>query len=155
MGRRARLVGANAVKALSILQPWAWLIVNGHKDIENRKWRTAFRGDVLIHAGKGLDLDSLMWLANNFHELGLSNDLGGKLIAIARNEIRLDRGGIVGMATVTACVDASQSKWFNGPWGFELAAARPVPFVPLRGALGFFEVPWPPATASAPQGSLL
>jgi hypothetical protein len=28
------------MKALSIKQPWAWLIVNGHKDIENRDWRS-------------------------------------------------------------------------------------------------------------------
>jgi len=32
------------MKALSILQPWAWLVVNGHKDIENRTWGTGFRG---------------------------------------------------------------------------------------------------------------
>ena len=30
--------------ALSIRQPWAWLIVNGYKDIENRDWKTHYRG---------------------------------------------------------------------------------------------------------------
>ena len=39
-------------RALSIMQPWAWLIVNRHKPIENRSWHTNFRGHVLIHAGK-------------------------------------------------------------------------------------------------------
>jgi ASCH domain len=38
------------MKALPIRQPYAWLIVNGHKDIENRAWPTKFRGRVLIHA---------------------------------------------------------------------------------------------------------
>ncbi|WP_245839042.1 ASCH domain-containing protein [Yersinia kristensenii] len=38
------------MKALSIRQPWAWLIVNGYKDIENRTWNTKCRGPVLIHA---------------------------------------------------------------------------------------------------------
>lgn len=38
------------MKAISIRQPWAWLIVNGFKDIENRSWRTKYRGPVLIHA---------------------------------------------------------------------------------------------------------
>jgi hypothetical protein len=38
------------VKALSIRQPWAWLIANGHKDIENRSWNTNYRGAFLIHA---------------------------------------------------------------------------------------------------------
>lgn len=40
------------MKALSILQPWAWLITAGHKDIENRRWWTNYRGPFLIHAGK-------------------------------------------------------------------------------------------------------
>ena len=40
------------IPALSIRQPWAWLIVNGHKDIENRDWPTNFRGRLLVHAGQ-------------------------------------------------------------------------------------------------------
>ena len=40
------------MKALSIRQPWAWLIVNAYKDIENRTWSTDFRGRVYVHAGK-------------------------------------------------------------------------------------------------------
>ena len=38
------------MKAITIKQPWASLIVHGIKDIENRSWRTNFRGRVLIHA---------------------------------------------------------------------------------------------------------
>lgn len=40
------------MKALSIRQPWATLILRGGKDIENRVWRTKQRGTVLIHASK-------------------------------------------------------------------------------------------------------
>lgn len=40
------------MKAITIKQPWASLIVSGLKDIENRTWKTNFRGRVLIHAGK-------------------------------------------------------------------------------------------------------
>lgn len=43
------------MRAISIMQPWAWLIVNGHKSIENRSWRCHVRGPILIHAGKKLD----------------------------------------------------------------------------------------------------
>lgn len=39
-------------KAISIKQPWSFLIASGIKDIENRTWKTKFRGRVLIHAGK-------------------------------------------------------------------------------------------------------
>lgn len=38
------------MKALSIKQPWASLIAHGIKDIENRTWRTKFRGKIYIHA---------------------------------------------------------------------------------------------------------
>lgn len=38
------------MKAITIKQPWASLIVDGLKDIENRTWKTKFRGRVLIHA---------------------------------------------------------------------------------------------------------
>ena len=38
------------MKAITIRQPWASLIVHGIKDIENRSWQTNFRGRVLIHA---------------------------------------------------------------------------------------------------------
>lgn len=39
------------MKALSVRQPWAWLIVNGYKDIENRDWSTQQRGRIWIHTG--------------------------------------------------------------------------------------------------------
>jgi len=37
-------------KAISVKNPWAYLIVSGIKPIENRTWSTKFRGRVLIHA---------------------------------------------------------------------------------------------------------
>ena len=46
-----------AVKALTLRQPWAWATIYGGKDVENRRWRTAYRGPLLIHAGKNADPD--------------------------------------------------------------------------------------------------
>ena len=112
------------MKALSIIQPWAWLIVSGHKDIENRNWPTRFRGPVLIHAGKKLDVESL----NYVH--GYPNQ-----------PREFERGGIVGIAEIVDCVTGSNSPWWSGPYGFVIRNARPLPFVPMRGALGFFDVP--------------
>lgn len=40
------------MKALTVLQPFASLIVEGLKTMETRKWSTDFRGRLLIHAGK-------------------------------------------------------------------------------------------------------
>ncbi len=41
------------MKTLSLLQPWATLVVMGVKQIETRSWRTDYRGPLLIHASKG------------------------------------------------------------------------------------------------------
>ena len=50
------------MKALSIQQPWAFLIVNGLKDIENRDWSTTFRGLIYVHAGKTLDTEGYAYV---------------------------------------------------------------------------------------------
>jgi hypothetical protein len=40
------------MRAICIRQPWAHFIVKGFKDIENRSWKTNYRGPILIHAGE-------------------------------------------------------------------------------------------------------
>ncbi len=39
--------------ALSLLQPWASLVMMGVKTVETRSWSTAYRGSLMIHASKG------------------------------------------------------------------------------------------------------
>ncbi len=41
------------MKAISLLQPWASLVVMGVKTIETRSWETKYRGPILIHASQG------------------------------------------------------------------------------------------------------
>ncbi|MBR1376932.1 MAG: ASCH domain-containing protein [Bacilli bacterium] len=43
------------MKVITIKQPWASLIAEGIKEYEFRTWKTKYRGDILIHAGKGID----------------------------------------------------------------------------------------------------
>lgn len=120
------------MKALSIRQPWAWLILNAGKDVENRDWPTRFRGRFLIHASKGMTRDEY--------------EDADSLLAVVRPAIELppfealERGGIVGTAMLVGCVTESPSPWFFGKHGFELRDAMPLPFRPYKGALGFFEV---------------
>lgn len=52
----------------------------------------------------------------------------------------LERGGIVGSVEIMDCVGNSVSPWFVGRHGFVLRDPQPLPFRPLRGQLGFFEV---------------
>ena len=118
------------MKALSIQQPWAWLIVNGLKDIENRTWRSTFRGRVLVHAGKAIDADAWEYFQNSWRFAD---------ILLPQLDL-IERGGIVGEVDIIDCVDAFTSRWFGGPHGFVLANGKPLPFRPLRGKLGFFEV---------------
>ncbi|VVE90768.1 ASCH domain-containing protein [Pandoraea bronchicola] len=126
------------MKALSVRQPWAWLIVNGFKDIENRTWRTGFRGRVLVHASKGMtraeyeDVEDFLRYA-----------VAGPRITLPVFD-ELDRGGIVGAATIIDCIppERASSAWhMEDQFGFEISDARTIPFVPCKGALGFFDVP--------------
>lgn len=43
------------MKVITVKQPWATLIAEGLKEYEFRTWKTKYRGDILIHAGKGVD----------------------------------------------------------------------------------------------------
>ena len=115
--------------ALSIRQPWAWLIVNGYKDIENRSWYSNFQGRFLVHASQRMDEMSLPEIVRHY---GLDIP--------EPEQIHLDRGGIVGEAAMIGCVKNHSSKWFHGEFGFVLKDARPLPFVPCRGRLGFFKI---------------
>lgn len=120
-------------KAISIMQPWADLICFGVKDIENRDWRTNFRGWVLIHAGKKMDQDALA----DLHK-GICPADGLPLIPTKGVRAPLNRGGIVGVAEIVDCVDQHSSRWFVGRYGFVLRNARPLPFHPCKGALSLF-----------------
>lgn len=124
----------SGLPALSIRQPWAWLILNGGKDIENRIWPTKFRGRFLIHAAKG------MTVAEYEQARDFAIDAAGEPVAFGIPAPQnLARGGIVGEAELVSCVVESTSPWFVGSYGFVLRNVRSVPFIPCRGALGFFK----------------
>ncbi len=47
------------MKVLTIKQPWASLIIQGYKKFKFRSWQTKYRGELLIHAGKGIDTEAV------------------------------------------------------------------------------------------------
>jgi len=117
------------MKALTIRQPWTWLIVHGHKDIENRTWRTAYRGPVLIHAATRLaGMDSYAAAVALCDRLGITLP---DFVTV---------GAVIGIARITGCVQVHPSPWFSGPYGFVLEDAHPVEPFDLRGRLGLFNV---------------
>lgn len=118
-------------KVLSVRQPWAWLIVHGYKDIENRSWRSNYRGECFIHAPQTFDSGGYKWVRRHFPKIRMPQPS------------EFERGGIIGKVEIVDCVSRSSSPWFAGPFGYVVAAARPVPFVPARGQRGFFNLPDP------------
>ncbi len=72
------------MKAITIKQPWATLIAEGYKEYEFRTWKTRYRGDILIHAGKEIDKKAM----ERFKHLGLE----------------YPTGPIIAKATITDCI---------------------------------------------------
>ena len=56
------------MKVLTIKQPWATLIMQKDKRFEFRSWKTKYRGELLIHAGKGIDKEAMKRLAKYIPE---------------------------------------------------------------------------------------
>ena len=98
------------VKCLTVRQPWAWLLVNGFKDIENRSWTTKHRGPLLIHASQQLapHLDDI--------RKDILRRFGIKI------PDKLETGGIVGQVEIADCVTTTTSPWFLASWRFRKSA---------------------------------
>lgn len=125
------------MKALSIRQPWAWLILHGGKDVENREWPTAFRGEVLIHAGKTMtrgDYEACALFCSGMPDGALPADFRFPSF----DELKGQLGGVVGKMRIADCVTQSPSPWFCGRFGFVIEAAETRPFKACKGSLGFF-----------------
>src|SRR5437764_8289281 len=86
--RNNSLMTITKLYAISIKQPWAALLVAGVKTVEVRRWPTARRGRVLIHAARIPDDRPEAWAR-----------VPPELEALARQQ-----GGILGAAELTSCV---------------------------------------------------
>lgn len=156
------------MKALSIRQPWAWAILNADKRLENRDWAgCAYRGAVLLHASKSVGtrdefddaVETILAIANPaagaeriaFLRTLAAMQIGGRGYHHAEGHWvpapELRRGGIVGRARIHSVIrggsdlSADQRAWWAGGFALVLADVEPLPFVPCKGALGFFDVP--------------
>lgn len=125
------------MKALSLTQPWATLVVSGAKLFETRSWTTRYRGPLLIHAAKGFPR-----YARDFaiSVLGLSpeNLHFGSIIG------RVDLKNIYRAEEIAPTLTAREllyGGYMMGRWAWELTNA--VIFddpIPCKGSLGVFEV---------------
>lgn len=120
------------LKAVSVANPWAWGIVHGPKDLENRQRPTRHRGWLLIHASKSRN------------RLGDEGDLLPDLPPVAE----LDFGAIIGICRVTDCQTAEEcrgERFAHPDWKYcwRLADRQPLlrP-IPWSGKLGMMNVPF-------------
>src|SRR5262245_59918085 len=122
------------MNALSIRQPWCWAILHAGKDVENRNWRTIFRGRFAIHAAKGMTRDEyqngVAYITQAFirnairHPVTRIREHDGLRVKVSAGQLVLPeleeivRGAIIGVAEVVGCVTKSDSEWFEGKFGF-------------------------------------
>lgn len=126
------------MKALSLTQPWASLVVAGRKTVETRGWRLPIGMEgqrVAIHASKGMP----PWAEELARAWGLDPDA-------------LPRGAVVGEVTIVGSQRTEETRhrlepeeiefgdFSSGRWAWFLT--HPTEYeepIPARGALGFWE----------------
>lgn len=137
------------MKAISIKQPWASLIAEGVKDIENRSWPTKFRGRVLIHASaKGVCKRA------NYHKILKTEQWESLGVVPSLNMIssnyNYDNGAIIGSVEIVDCVINHSSVWAEKTTQmsteniYNWVLANPIKFpepIPAKGKLSFWDYP--------------
>jgi hypothetical protein len=141
------------MKALSVKQPWAWLICAGYKDIENRNWRIGRNPQHGPYKSQAADFSLSLPMRVCIHAGKSQDDMTKETVAFVLRRLsgrdaarfmimynQLAYGAVIGEVDITACVEQSTSPWFTGKYGFVLA--NPVLYerpMPCLGKLGFFE----------------
>lgn len=135
------------MKCISLIQPWASLVIRGAKRYETRSWETSYRGPLLIAACKKFPADC--------KTLCLSDPFFTALDLIDPQSVEtLPLGCILGRVSLAACLPAAevQAKLDDEERAFgDFTAGRfawllddPVRYanpLPWRGSLGLFDVP--------------
>ncbi len=121
------------MKALSVRQPWADLILVGAKDVENRTWWTSYRGRLAIHAAKTWTADAAALYLDAKEKGYLPDDQDGCKL-----------GFVLGTVELVGVVRRVYRRDEELPWAWELA--NPVqfehPFLwPGRYTSRLFDVP--------------
>jgi hypothetical protein len=129
------------MKVITIKQPYATLIAEGLKEYEFRTWKTKYRGDILIHAGKGIDKKAM----KKYEHLNLD----------------YPSGCIIAKVTITDCVyiddrmrkiledknplvysNIIQNKEWKG-YGFKLENVEKIEKIEVNGKLSLWDYDYP------------
>lgn len=126
------------MKIITIKQPFATLVAEGLKEFEFRSWKTNYRGEILIHAGKGIDSQAM----KRYQEL----------------ELDYPSGCIIAKAIITDCIIVDEElkkvlkqkneKIYHGVikkdiswegYGFKLENVQKIVPIPVKGKLGLWD----------------
>lgn len=127
------------MKALTICQPYAHYIRTGEKRVENRSWKTSYRGPLAIHAGKSLEYLSGDPLDPDMHF--------GAVVAVCR---------LIECLHIAAIRDGQYDRLYpwlgshlhtEGPWCLVLGDVKALdPVIPATGKLFLWD--WEPTLAA-------
>jgi hypothetical protein len=102
------------------------------KNIENRDWKTNYRGELYIHVGTKDDTNALEGL------LLKGFPLYSTMLMFSN---KLPKGAIIGSVELVDIVEHSDSPWFTGKYGWVFQNPKPLKQpIPCKGKLGLFEV---------------
>lgn len=122
--------------ALSLRQPWAWMVTKGSKDVENRVWRQRRLGRFLVHASKAMT-------QREYNEAVAFAAAVSDDVVPPREELKF--GGIVGVVThvgLPLMPAFSRQRWhMSGQYGYVLEDRKALPFVECRGRQRWWRVP--------------
>lgn len=128
------------MKALTVKQPWAWALIHGGKDVENRSKPTKYRGQLYIHAG-------LSWSKEGFDYM---RENGLHIVPEG-----LESGMVIGTVDVISCHHSSDceavalmsnscSQWAMADhYHWVLDNPQPIAPFPAKGMLGIWNLEVP------------
>lgn len=125
----SRILAPGRYRFITVRQPWAWLIVYGPKDIENRSWTVSHRGVLLIHAAKEMTRKEFYEGAKYARHRGVTVPSPESLLF----------GGIIGAGSLHGIAEpaAATSRWHEeGKYGWMIDNRRPLDFIPCKGGQG-------------------
>lgn len=120
------------MRTLSVRPVWAWCMFHAErakrKDVENRSWRTHYRGPLLIHASQTL------------RDIGYDCDAADRILRPGQVPDLVDIGAIVGRVILVDCVRNHRSRWaLKNCWNWVLSDPEPCDPVECNGKLGLWE----------------
>ncbi len=126
------------MKALTVKNPYAWLIASGIKDVENRSWKTNFRGRIYIHS-------AATHLSHKDTSLHFTTNQWMSLDPEIQNNCLLElfpKSSIIGEVDIVDCIKESGKVWGlenNFHWILENAELYNEPIKNIKGKLSFWE----------------